>query len=269
MGSNIERFRKDLEALVERGALLEYSLRRECTGAEEFDDLMKEQIGKEATEKLLKTLPHFRTAYQPWYSEALALIRQLIPDRVDDFKRLYEKAKNRKEITHENYHIEDALNGLRVSRAGQVIADNSAAIPLFVQQEAMVVAAQKRFDSSLFEIRQLVQADLFDSEIDAARELLKNRFARAAGAVSGVVLERHLSQVCTDHKVSVSKRDPGIADLNDALKAAGVIDIAQWRFVQHLGDLRNLCDHSKSREPSDEQVSDLINGVSKVTKTIL
>lgn len=152
---------------------------------------------------------------------------------------------------------------------GDVVVDGSAAIPRFTQQRAMLVAAQKRFESSLFEIRQLVQADLFDSEIDVSKELLKNKFARAAGAVAGVVLEKHFLQVAKDHKVTISKKNPGISDLNDALKNATVIDMAQWRFVQHLGDLRNLCDHNKKKEPTDAQVSDLIDGVSKAMKTIL
>lgn len=275
MASNIDRFRKDLDALIEKGQLLEYSMRRECMGAKEFDAQVKKQFGAKAdalekADAFLKTLPSFKEHYQAWYSEALALLRQLLPDRVDDFKRLYEKPKNRKDITFENYHIEDYLQGLRVTRFGSdVVVDSSAAIPRFTQQYAMLVAAQKRFESSLFEIRQLVQADLFDSEIDASKELLKNKFARAAGAVAGVVLEKHLLQVAKDHKVTISKKNPGISDLNDALKSATVIDMAQWRFVQHLGDLRNLCDHNKKKEPTEAQVSDLIDGVSKVMKTII
>jgi len=56
--------------------------------------------------------------------------------------------------------------------------------------------------------------------------------------------------------------------LNDLLKQSGVVDVPQWRFVQHLGDLRNLCDHSKKVEPSEQQVVDLIGGVMKITKTV-
>jgi hypothetical protein len=114
----------------------------------------------------------------------------------------------------------------------------------------------------------LVQADLLDSEIDAARELLKHRFVRAAGAVAGVVLEKHLSTVCAAHSVLLSKKHPTIADLNEALKAAGVIATPEWRFNQHLADIRNLCDHNKAHDPTQDQVTDLIDGVAKVTKTL-
>jgi hypothetical protein len=143
-------------------------------------------------------------------------------------------------------------------------------VPRVQQQVAIVGSAKARFESSLFDIRQLVQADLFDSEIDAANHLLKNKFARAAGALGGVVLEKHLGEVCSNHKVPLQKKkEPTISDLNDALKKADVIDTAQWRFVQHLGDIRNLCDHNKKVDPADEQVQDLLLGVAKVTKTIL
>ena len=143
-----------------------------------------------------------------------------------------------------------------------------AAIPHFRQQLAIVKSVKARFDSSLFDIRQLVQADLFDSELDGAKELAKHKFTRAAGALAGVVLERHLAQVCDNHAVRVTKKAPGIADLNDALKAANVIAVPQWRFVQHLADIRNLCDHNKMSEPTAEQVDDLVGGVMKITKTL-
>ncbi len=269
MGTNIDRFRSDLDALVLKGQQLEYSMQRECIGDKEFNAQVKKQLGEKA-EEFIKKLPRFNVAYQAWYSESLVLLRQLLPDRLDDFRRLYEKPKNRKAITFENYHIEDCLQGLRVTRYGdEVVVDSSAAIPRFAQQTAILAAAKKRFESSLFDIRQLVQADMFDSEIDSARELLEKNFHRAAGAITGVVLEKHLAQVCDDHKVKIPKKHPTIGDLNDLLKAANVIDTAQWRFIQHLADVRNLCDHNKKAEPKEEQVLDLIDGVVKIMKTVL
>ena len=143
-----------------------------------------------------------------------------------------------------------------------------AAIPRFSQQLSLVKSIGERFRSSLFDIRQLAQADLFDSELDAAKELAKNKFTRAAGAVAGVVLERHLKEVCGNHGVTVRKAKPTISDLNDALKNANAIEIPQWRSIQFLGDLRNLCDHANEPEPTADQVEDLLAGVAKVTKTI-
>jgi len=268
---NIDKYKADLEKLIEDGEQVRRSLLLEAYG-DEFEEAILKDCGgdKKKAAEFKKAIPDFKYAYQSWYSESISLIKQLLPDRLGDFIRLYEKPKGRKrdDIGFENYRIEDALQGLRVTRAGKVVADDKSAIPHLQQQLAIVASIKRRFESSLFEIQQLVQADLFDSEIDAARELLKNKFSRAAGAIAGVVLEKHLAQVCTNHSVPVKKKHPGIADLNDALKGASVIDVAQWRFHQHLADIRNLCDHNKAADPSSDQVKDLIDGVDKVVKTL-
>lgn len=268
MALNIERFQIDLGSLVQKGKLLELSMQRGCD-KKSFDSQIESELKDKAGE-FLKNLPSFEATYQSWYSESLAVVKQLLPDRLEDFRRHYDKPKTRKDITYENYRVEDYLQGLTVTRgyAKEVVVDSSAAIPQFRQQMAILEAAQRRFDSSLFDIRQLVQADLFDSELDAARELLSNKFSRAAGAIVGVLLEKHLAQVCDNHAVKIAKKNPTIADFNEALKSSNVIEIAQWRFIQHLADLRNLCDHNKKTEPTTDQVSDLIDGVSKVMKTI-
>jgi hypothetical protein len=113
-----------------------------------------------------------------------------------------------------------------------------------------------------------VQADLFDSELEAASELAKRGFTRAAGAIAGVVLEKHLGQVCANRNIGMKKTNPTISDFNDALKKAEALETPDWRFIQHLGDIRNLCDHNKATEPSKDQVADLIQGVGKVLKTV-
>jgi hypothetical protein len=270
MTSNLDRFRTDLEALIERGILLLNALQAEHH-SDAFDKALVDEFKTRAKAKAYRSkLPRFRQSYQSWYSEALAVVKQLLPDRLADFIRHYEKPKGRKDISFENYRIEDALQGLHITRGWnkENVVGPEAAINQFEQQLGILTAARKRFESSLFDIRQLVQADLFDSEIDAARALAKQGFFRSSGALAGVVLEKHLAQVCANHAVSPSKKNPTIADLNDALKKIDAIDTPQWRRIQHLGDLRNLCDHDKQREPTDDEAAELIEGVSKVTKVL-
>jgi hypothetical protein len=268
MPTNLDRYKKDLDSLISIGEQLANSIQAESY-PKEFGTAAKKQLGAKA-KPFIAALPPFATSYQRWYSEAKVLVKLLLPDRLADFVRHYEKPKPRKDISYENYRIEDCLQGLTVTRGyeKEKVVGPEAAIPHVRQQVEIVKAVKARFESSLFDIRQLVMADLFDSEVDAAAELAKNKFLRAAGAVAGVVLEKHLVQVCANHSVTISKKAPGIADLNDLLKAARVIDVPQWRFIQHLGDLRNLCDHSKASEPTPSQVDDLITGVAKVSKTI-
>ncbi len=268
MPSNLERFRKDLSSLLADGDLLFLGMQKECS-PKRFAEAMR-KVYKNEAEKMFEGIPLFRDSYQTWYSEAKVLIKQLLPERLSDFVSHYERPKSRKSVTLDGYRIEDYLQGLTVTRGvqKQLIVRPDVAIPHFRQQLAILKSLEKRFQSSLFDIRQLVQADLFDSDLDAAEELAKKKFTRASGAMAGVVLERHLAQVCGNHAVKVAKKSPSISDLNDALKAADIVDVPQWRYIQLLADIRNLCDHSKAKEPTAEQSSDLISGVRKLIKTL-
>ena len=263
--SSLERHKRDLDRLIKTGDLLAFAMHYEC-----FPE-QQERLKAGKSKAIFEQLPEFGADYQVWYSEALELIRQVLPRRLDDFCGYYNPSKTRKKLTVESYRVSDYLQGLSVTRTGGlsdgVVVGPTAAISPFKQQVAIVKAAKKRFASSLFDIKQIVQADLFDSELDAARELVKRGYVRAGGAIAGVVLERHLAQVCENHSVTVKKKRT-VANLNDALKNAEVLDVPQWRLVQRLGDIRNLCDHSKDLEPTTDQVTDLVDGVAKIVKTL-
>lgn len=259
----IETYQKDIENLCNRGlqllAGLYHELQDECKEKiEKLDPGTKSLIEKET----------FKDKYNSWYNESLSVIHQLIPERLNDFKSYY-KIEKRKSIVYETYTISDYLINLVTENGwGTIELGRKSVISKFEQQLYIVFSLKDRFKSSLYEIKQLLQADLFDSEIEAARELLKNGFLRASGAMCGVVLERHLNQVCQNHDISFNKKSLHISDYNQALKGGDVIDIPMWRLIQRLGDIRNMCDHNNEREPKKDEVEDLIDGVDKIIKTL-
>ena len=217
---------------------------------------------------LKKQVLDFQEHYESWYSEASAMISQVLPDRVDDFRRLY-KVDRRKDIDAESYTLSDYQLGLEVRRYQKPVFDHAnVAFAKFTQQLNIVIAAKRVLESRLADIRGVLQADLFDSELDAARELLKNGFMRAAGVVAGVVLERHLAEVARSHRVTVRSKSPTISTYNDALKKAEILNVPRWRSIQGLADIRNLCGHPGERDPTREEVAELIDGVGKITKSV-
>ena len=160
---NLDRYNNDLDALLAKGNGLYNAIQYECH-PEEFARVAKTSLGDEAN-GFMESLPSFKNEYQPWYSEAKPLVRQLLPDRLSDFIRYYEKPKPRKDITYENYTIEDYLQEINVTRREggtlSTVVGPDAAIPRFNQQLSIVKSIRERFRSSLFDIRQLAQADLF------------------------------------------------------------------------------------------------------------
>ena len=202
--------------------------------------------------------------YQLWYSEAVMVARQILPHRVKEFEESYQKDPKRKSVDAMTYSISDWLLGVNAHRVNKKVSVGNRLLIQF----SILRAAVELFDSSLSNIRATVQADLFDAESDAAKELLRNGFLRPAGMLSGVVLEKHLAEVAQTHRIKSRKQSPTINDFNEALKAAEILDIPTWRKIGYLADLRNLCAHNKEREPTKDEVTDLIDGVVKLTKTL-
>lgn len=264
---NVKTFKTDFDRLVKKGDKLLLSMKFE-TYPKEFENQVREQIKDKYDEFVKDNIIPFKLNYQKWYSESIAIIKQLLPDRLADFIRLYEKPKNRKSIEYGNYVMEDYLQNLVVKSGFDRKVGPEAALTQFELQLDILKSLDGRFESTLFDIRQIVMADLFDSELDAATELNKKGFSRGAGAIAGVVLEKHLAQVLENHSLKLVKSNPAISDLNDKLKSSNVYDTPTWRKIQHMGDLRNLCDHNKTNDPTKDNVSELIFGVESLIKTI-
>jgi len=136
-----------------------------------------------------------------------------------------------------------------------------------MSQLAIVGSLSTRIDSVLANVEGHLLADLEDRELAAATRLAKENL-RAAGAVAGVVLERHLSQVVSNRDLKLAKANPTIGDFNELLKKEGVYDLPMYRKVSLLGDIRNICCHNKTREPTADEVDELIRGVVTIVKTL-
>jgi hypothetical protein len=256
--------RAALAGLVNLGDLMLSDLRTLDPGMKKED---REIVRKVLKEKGIS----FGNKYQSWYTEAFRTVKQLLPDRLAEFASYYQIDSKRKVVNVQTYAIQDWLMGVRMDEDvfGKKPFDELGPVAMRFQSQLQILkSANARFDSLLFDIRQLVQADLFDSEVDVGRELLRSGFLRPAGVVAGVVLEKHLAEVCESHNIVIRKKNPTISDFNDALKAGDAIDVPTWRFIQHLGDLRNLCGHNKDREPTRDKTTELLDGVAKIMKSM-
>lgn len=265
MASNLERYNKDLDKLISLGQRMYLDLHLRSLK-------QNSKLNKAQQKTLDKFEGTFESEYHNWYNQSFSIIKYLLPDRLIEFELFYKGEQKRKIINLLTFTIQDWLLGARAvfdDRTGKKAFDDlTTTIMKFNTQLKILKSVKVKFESSLFDIKQLLQADLFDSEIDSSKELLKNGYLRASGVIAGVVLEAHLSQVCNNHNIIINKRNPTINDFNEILKQNNIIDTPNWRFIQRLGDLRNLCSHKRGREPLKEEVEELINGVDKITKTL-
>lgn len=253
-----EKIKQEVDELFKEGKKLYFSM------------FLLDPEGKEALKNANideKDLPVFSQQYDHWYTRSYRLIEKVAPYRLNDFVELYKKPKV-KEMNLSNYCISDALLGYRITRGATIVASPISAHDKMEQQVEILASIGSLVDDYFYNLEIELQGNIFDSELDSAEELLRKKFLRAAGAIAGVVLEKHLNNVAQNHSVKLTKKNPTISDFNDKLKEEGAIDVPTWRKIQYLGDLRNVCCHNKNVEPTEEQVRDLIDGVKYIITNI-
>ncbi|WP_422102089.1 hypothetical protein [Vreelandella sp.] len=121
-------------------------------------------------------------------------------------------------------------------------------------------AARSDFQGGhLASVRSLVQAELFDSELDQASELLKQGYNGPAAVVGGVVLETALRDLCDQQSIPHGKLD----QMNGSLAKAGVYTKLQQKRITAIADIRNSAAHGKWSEFSDSDVEYMIKDVER------
>jgi hypothetical protein len=267
MESNLKKIKKDIEVILNDGDFILRFMNLDAYSSETkktYEEIYKELPEKEEERKLcIDWANNFKivSEYETWYSKSLKVIQLIQPDRINDFKLLYKNEK-RKELDYGTYTLSDYL-----IRLGNKHCGPKNAIRKFEVQLGILRSTYDLFDSSVANIQDLLAADLFDSELDSASELLKKKFYRASGVIAGVVLEKHLKSVCMKYGIKITKKNINLSELNELLYKK-IYELETFTEIQLYTGLRNLCSHNKDREPNAEDVQKLISGVNSVIKSI-
>jgi hypothetical protein len=130
---------------------------------------------------------------------------------------------------------------------------------LFMRRLAAVfLAAKEDYEGGYTRsTRSLAHAELFDDELEQARELQASGY-KVAAAVVAVVLETTLRRLCGDRGIPVGKLDKMNADL----AKGGLYDKLVQKRVTMLADLRNKAAHGETGF-NDDDVKGMIADVER------
>ena len=129
---------------------------------------------------------------------------------------------------------------------------------VFMNLKAIFLAAKEDFEGGyLSSVKALVQAEVFDSELEQARQLLDKTYYAAAAVISGVVLETALRELCDREEIGYSS----LNKMNADLAKAGVYNKLIQKQITAYADVRNSAAHGKPDEYRKEDVSDMIDYV--------
>jgi hypothetical protein len=126
---------------------------------------------------------------------------------------------------------------------------------------AVFNAAKEDFEGGyLVSVKTLVQAEVFDTEIEQARELLQSGYFPAAAVVAGVVLETNLRQLC-----AFKQLHPGTLDrMNADLAKAGEYNSLVQKKITALAAIRNSAAHGDHTAFTAQDVATMIDEVERL-----
>lgn len=131
---------------------------------------------------------------------------------------------------------------------------------IFKRLKAIFLAAKEDFEGGyLLSIKTLVQAEVFDSELEQAKELLHGGYSTAAAVIAGVVLETSLRELCDREGISHGKLDRMNADL----AKTGTYNKLLQKQITALAAIRNSAAHGESNDFTKQDVTNMIQVISQ------
>jgi Domain of unknown function (DUF4145) len=131
---------------------------------------------------------------------------------------------------------------------------------LIERMSTVFLAAKKDFEEGyLSSVRAVVQAEVFDSELEQASELLSNRYKTASAVVAGTVLETALRELCdrnTTPRGNLNK-------MNADLAKQGVYNANMAKRITAIAGIRNSAAHGKPEEFTDGDVKSMIDDIER------
>lgn len=154
----------------------------------------------------------------------------------------------------------EASSQLRMFVEAEKTKSMDSAFDRFKRMKAVFLAVKEDFEGGyLVSYRNLVQAEVFTSELEQAQELLNTGYATAAAVVAGVVLETTLRDLCTPLGIDHDKLDKMNADL----AKAGAYNKTQQKRITALAGIRNSAAHGKPEEFTAADVKGMIDDVER------
>ncbi len=178
-----------------------------------------------------------------------------------DFIEWQMKSKNILSITcgEESHYLSQFKTNLKAGMADTNKSILNRVIPI------LRAAEDDLKNGFLITIKQLVQADVFDSELEQAKSLLQNGYKNAAAVIAGTVLETAIKEICLNNGIELDRKK--LTHLNDELAKAGIYNKLQQKQITALADIRNNAAHGDYDQFTQEHVERMIEDIEKFLLT--
>lgn len=133
-----------------------------------------------------------------------------------------------------------------------------------VKAQGILLAAKDDYEhGQLFEIRRLIEAEVFDDFLEQSEHLLESGYHPPAAVIAGCVLEDGLRKLCEANRIPVSLK-PKLDTMNSDLAKAGVYSKLVQKRITALADLRNKAAHGKWDQFTKKDVVEMLQSVRRL-----
>lgn len=131
---------------------------------------------------------------------------------------------------------------------------------LLERMGTVFLAAKEDFEGGyLSSVRSLVQAEVFDSELDQASELLSSGYKTASAVIAGTVIETTLRELCDRNGAT-----PGaLGQMNADLAKKGIYNANMAKRITAMAGIRNSAAHGKPDEFTNGDVKSMIDEIGR------
>ena len=109
----------------------------------------------------------------------------------------------------------------------------------------------------LFDMKTLIEAEVFDDFLEQAQYLCSKKYFPAAAVIAGSVLEDGLRKLCVRAGITLSSK-PKLDSMNSELAKKGTYNKLIQKKITALADLRNKAAHGKWNEFSSSDVKEML-----------
>jgi hypothetical protein len=131
-----------------------------------------------------------------------------------------------------------------------------------VQQAFGVLQAAKDDyeNGALFDVRKLIEAELFDEFLEQAEYLLSAGYYQPAAVIAGSVLEDGLRKLCKKQQIALPTK-PRLDQMNAELAKNGMYNKLIQKKITSLAEVRNRAAHGQWDQFGKADVEDMMRGV--------
>jgi hypothetical protein len=133
---------------------------------------------------------------------------------------------------------------------------------VFKAQGILKAAKEDYENEQLFDLKKIIEAEVFDDFLEQARVLLEAGYFQPAAVIAGSVLEDGLRKLCIKNNIDLPPK-PKLDLMNAELAKSGLYKKVTQKRITVIADIRNNAAHGKWDQFEKRDVQDAISWIAQ------